>query len=292
MFTFGETSFDKIYDMICNCSPANNIGKSIKHRTVLLKDFHMVSIALQMRGESTFHFKFRPQHVVHDELCMILQKRAFRLIDEEAVEIKLEKYNPHSVDNVMVREIAFGPDCDPSVRDVALWFGILDSEVVECTAQQAKRFRWKRGLCSKKGTKEKTASSKFDLLECFNMLRPSEHNAYQFTTHALTHRLQTIKALNNVEVSDRSQTLKQLEMEKKYLKCRFGNLVRSWECLSWPPTEGREKFDRSTSVPSVDAQYSPSSSNLKGKNRVASNIWQSFVALDLSVPAEQGLRVS
>ncbi|KAI2506585.1 zinc finger protein [Fragilaria crotonensis] len=166
LFIPGETSFDELYDAVCNANSQYGQKKQ-KKGIAILDEHHRVSIALQMRGGSNFQFKFRPQHIVYDELCMVLQKRVFRLTNDEAVEIPFNMYNVRSTKDVLVREIAFGPDWDSTVRGVGLWFEISESDVTVCTPQQAKRFRWKRGVNNKKQGRDDTTglcsvASKFD----------------------------------------------------------------------------------------------------------------------------------
>ena len=78
-------------------------------------------------------------------MCMILQKKAFKLHKEtgEAELIPISKYNAKNTKHVIVREIAFGPDADPTVRGVALWFNMPDNKIVDCDPDVAKRYRWK-----------------------------------------------------------------------------------------------------------------------------------------------------
>lgn len=128
-----------------------------------------------MRGsDPDWQYKYRPKNVIFDELCMILQKRAFRITSStnttsnetakrnpasstpcysgsyEVEEIPLKSVNSEDPHHVVVHELAFGPDSDPQVtRPVSLWFSIDEQSVVECSSSQAKRFRWKRGINKK-----------------------------------------------------------------------------------------------------------------------------------------------
>ena len=138
-----------------------------------------LKIALMMRGTNPdWQYKYRPKHVIHDELCMVLQKRAFLIqstiitsrdsIDSKTVlysssaaasskecyncgydvkEISLKEYDNKNPNHVVVHELAFGPDSDPQVsRPVSIWFNIGSQNISEWSTTQAKRFRWKRSI--------------------------------------------------------------------------------------------------------------------------------------------------
>ena len=279
-FVLGETTFDQLYDLVCNVK-SQSFHK--KKGASILEDHHKVSIALQMRGGSIFQFKFRPQHIVYDELCMVLQKRAFRLTNKEAVEIPFNMYNVRSTKDVLVREIAFGPDCDCTVRGVGLWFDISDADVTVCTPQQAKRFRWKRGVNSKKQGRDDTSGlcslpSKFDSRESFSMIRPSERDAYMMSTSMLVHRLAVLRANDIPNICERAIAFEGLATKRHSVEKRFDGLVRAWKNWTWPVNEGRDKVDDTSTVPSVDASYKPISDDADHVHATVSKVWESFAS--------------
>ena len=283
LFVPGATSFDDLYDAVCNTNSQSGQKKQ-KKGTAILDEHQRVSIALQMRGGSNFQFKFRPQHIVYDELCMVLQKRVFRLTNEEAVEIPFNMYNVRSTKDVLVREIAFGPDCDSSVRGVGLWFEISESDVTVCTPQQAKRFRWKRGVNNKKQGREDTnglcsVASKFDVRESFDMIRPSEHNAYTMATNMLVHHLDVLRANRISNMCERAIALEGLAAKRKNVENCFDGLVRAWKNWTWPVNEGRDKVDDSSLVPSVDAFYKPIGDDVDCNVLSINKVWESFASV-------------
>jgi hypothetical protein len=280
LFNPGESSFENLYDLVCNITPQTSYKKP---RKGAIEDHHKISIALRMRGGSNFQFKFRPQHIVFDELCMILQKRAFRLTNEEAVEIPFSMYNSHSAKDILVREIAFGPDCDATVRGVGLWYGIAESDVTVCTPQQAKRFRWKRGISNKKqGTdvaNNTSVASKFECRESFNMVRPSEADAYDMSTRMLVHRLAVLQAERIPNLCERSIAIDGLEKKLACVEECFNGLAQSWKRWTWPVNEGRDKVDNNSTVPSVDAKYKPTGASADVHRAAVFKIWESFASV-------------
>ena len=253
-----------------------------------MSELHKLSIALQMRGGPGWMYKFRPQHTIFKTTCMVLQKRAFRLDKaDEAIEISLASYNPNRQSHVLVREIAFGPDGDPTVRGVGLWFNIPEKDVTIFTQQQAKRFRWKKGPKRDERNSDNSQSKIFETRECFNMIRPDDRDAYNLVTDILKHRLQTLQAERTTNLSDRSKTSDLLKKQREELCLQFTNQKRHWNAWSWPINAGRQIVDESTPVPSIDGPFNPLISQEgtldedgtpdPAAGSVIQNIWDSFV---------------
>lgn len=267
-----------LYKLVCNIPTTRN-----SNRRKNLAEYHKVDIALQMRGSSEWQYKFRPQHIIYDELCMVLQKRAFRLTEKGAVEIPLSVYKSKRFNNqVVVREIAFGPDCDPTVRGVSLWFDIDDKDVTVCTPQQAKRYRWKKGLKNNNSPRSspfKPKASTFDNKECFVMVRAIDKDAYDLSTKILAHHLGVLRSERIANLSDRWEARSALQAESAVLKEAFENLKKHWQSWAWPMNEGRGKVDEHTPVPPIDGKYNPKRSMDDGGNVGA--VWNSFVCDDI-----------
>lgn len=271
--------------------------------TKTVHPIYKLQIALKLRGEANWQYKYRPQHVVHDELCMVLQKRAFRITSNDTPatniksnskgktkttlpsspsshrfnrsiatsissvqEIPLSIYNPRQDGQILVHEIAFGPDADPSVRGVALWFNIDDDDVTLCTPQQAKRFRWKKPMAATKPataqldaltTNKISKISVFDSqIENFPMIRPHDEAAFYLVTDMLKHRLAVLKRERITSLKDRFEHLRKLEQQKLLMRDeRFMHQLRDWVAWAWPINAGREHVDVHTPVPPVEGPY-------------------------------------
>ena len=188
---------------------------------------------------------------------MVLQKKAFRLDKSgEATPLSFDQYNAEDPQHVLVRELAFGPDSDRSVRSVALWFNFPETEIEECTAQQAKRYRYKKKI-TPVGELADIKSSAFDGRECFVMIRPHDSDAYELATEILHHRYKFLQAQKLSHLNDRSQALLQLRAEKKSLQEKFYNFRRHWVRWAWPSIKGRRAVDDDTPIPPVECEDQP-----------------------------------
>lgn len=181
--------------------------------------------------------------------------------------------------------IVAGPDSDPSVRNVALWFGIDDKDVTLCTPQQAKRYRWKRGLNNNNKSEKQPSNSVFEYLECFFMVRPHDRDAFDLTTRILKHRLGVLRSEHTSEsMRDRYETLKALQMEKNQLQTLIEGQVNHWKRWAWPINDGRITVNDETPVPAVDSYYFQDTAKMSRNvdsqfaNAATEKIWESFVA--------------
>ena len=297
LFSLKNDTWSDLYKLVCNIDYVKNGWVDKKRQRTAVHPIVKIQIALQMRGDAEWQYKFRPQHVIHDELCMVLQKRAFFITDDLLVqEIPVSSFHTHrhAANHVMVREIAFGPDSDPAVRGVALWFAVKEEDVLMCTPQQAKRFRWKRSLkkednnddnSSQRSSKSSTSKpSVFDSADSFAMIRPHDRAAFDLTTDMMKHRLVVLQTERMSNMRERFEALRVLEAQKAQLQRRFENLQTDWRKWSWPINRGREHVDKSTLVPKVDGEYEiggrgEGAGDKKGSQlgEAVRPVWESFV---------------
>jgi len=293
-FSMEMDEFADLYKLICNSTNSN------KRRRNNMSDIHKLAIALEMRGSHGWMYKFRPQHFIFDELCMVLQKRAFHLEKSGKVTaIPINAFNSKNSQHVLVREIAFGPDSDTTVRGVALWFNIPEHKVSECSPQQAKRYRWKKAPKFDDQRALEKKPSVFDSRECFHMIRPIERDAFDLATSILRHRHAIVNAERLATLSERFDALKELQKEKDDLQEIFHNHKRSWAHWAWPINTGRQSVEHDTPVPPVDGWYNPmldqdamEKAMCAGpeeqvepvKGSAIESIWESFVLTKLQGP--------
>ena len=117
-----SNDWSDLYNTIANINdyPKKSHNRRSGKRKHHIKEVHKVAIALQMHGEThRWMYKYRPSHTIFNELCMVLDKRAFRLDEDRAIPLSISKYRPGNPTHCIVREIAFGPDGDLSVRPVS-----------------------------------------------------------------------------------------------------------------------------------------------------------------------------
>ena len=279
-------------------------GSNSSNRKHQIREVHKASIALQMHGGThRWMYKYRPSHTIFNEMCMILDKRAFRLdeMSGRAIPISLSKYRSSNPNHCIVREIAFGPDGDPSVRpvrqtlnifrscqsrspfsnplftnsslllfqQVSLWFNIPGEKVSQCTLHKQKLFRWHKHNKSlqPKHTSNNSdgfkivATSPFESYDSFVMIRPIDREAFFLVKDILEHRYANLKAEIIPSIHERSRALQEVEKEKILLEERFSNLKHHWATWTYPSAAGRPKIDDETPVPPADATYEPGENN-------------------------------
>lgn len=110
--------WNDLYNTLSNISHQSKSRNRRKRKN--LKEVHKLSIAKQMLGGThKWMYKYRPSHTIYNELCMVLDKRPFQIHGDKATSLSISQYRPGNPNHCLVREIAFGPDGDPSVRPVS-----------------------------------------------------------------------------------------------------------------------------------------------------------------------------
>ena len=180
-----KIGLDQLYQ---KAGPPPSIEFNHKNADQDILEIHRVAIARELRKRKLgVSYIYRPTHIMFGELCMILQSRAFRIDESNAitsfselinlVEVNLptihanllEQEDPISVDTgyekglVVAHEVAFGPVSDPNSKQLSICFNIPLSELSKCTPQQAKRHKRSRNRSHKKASKERALSPAFPL---------------------------------------------------------------------------------------------------------------------------------
>lgn len=286
-FSMDNENWSDYYKLVCNIDYVKNGWVDSRRPKKVVPPIVALQVALQMRGTSPdWQYKYRPQHIIYDELCMVLQKRAFSVENLTVREIPILQYRPHKEEHILVREIAFGPDEDPSVRGVGLWFNIDEASVGMCTPQQAKRFRWKRSP-KREDDARPIKPSVFDSINHFTMIRSHDPDAFHLGTDMLKHRLHFLQTEQMSNMKDRYDSLQSLDQQKEGLKERFENQKQHWLHWKWPVNKGRETTDKKTPVPSIDSEY-----QVEAENGPTKEIWEDFIGMDFqekNSPKDHGL---
>jgi len=239
------------YRQVCNLQYTSSPSRRSLTPNIKLQ------IALLLRDNADWSYKFRPQHVVCNEQCMLLTEAAFFVTSHGHVQpLPLHSYRSSQPRHVHVRELAFGPDVDPSVRGVSLYFNLPLSAITVCTAQQAKRYRWKKRMPNWTTTMTTTTtSSLLDGMDSFPMIRSHDVILFGLQTRALQHRLAVLQAENGLDLHRRHAATAQLRQVKQQLQRDWNAWKCSVQMWSWPPK--RVVLDRKTPVPAVDGDYIP-----------------------------------
>jgi hypothetical protein len=285
-FSLKSDGWTDLYDLVCNIPSSSNMSGTFT-------EAHKLAIALKMRGGSSWTYKFQPTHILYGELeCMVLQERAFKTLETNEIwEIPTYELDPHKATHIMVREIAFGPDSDPSVRGVALYFDIPKGCIEWNTKRDPKSYRWFK----KTENPMSLSSMLLNATESFSMIRPYDHDAYELATDMLKNRLMTCISENIKNIGVRSLALQERANEKLELERRFLSQRRHWMTWAWPINMGLQYVNESTPVPLVDSNYIPMPDEQitedEGGDKfpnstmgiVAKKIWDSFLTTELEL---------
>jgi hypothetical protein len=262
---------------------------------------------------STALYKYKPSHIIFNEMCMILQTRAFDIIcdgrkninehydNENTVrEIDVSMYNRNNLNHVLVHDIAFGlPGSNNSGvvvngmtnennRPRALWFNIQPEDIHLCTLQE--RMNYKR-TCKKLEKMKKMQEMRNDSARVYlnrHLTFDISEEAYQngFAEKPIIMNLPMDHDsfdLTNAVLKHRLSILKrsnQLDVDEELLRIekKFNSLKSHLQkfCF-WPVNDGREIVDDKTLVPEADDTYSVPIVRTKDEFTFHGKIWDSFV---------------
>lgn len=274
-FCIATENWSDYYKLVCNIDYIKNGWVDSRRPKKVVPPIVALQVAIHMRGSSPdWQYKYRPQHIIFDELCMVLQKRAFYVENLTVREIPISEYRSYHDEHLLVREIAFGPDEDPTVRGVGLWFNIDEATVGMCTPQQAKRFRWKR-FPKREDDSRLLKPSLFDSTNHFTMIRSHDMDAFHLGTDMLRHRLSSLQTELMSNMKDRYESMQWLDEQKEQLKRRFENQKKYWLYWTWPVNKDREITDKKTPVPGIDSEY-----KVVDTNSVTKELWNAFIRMN------------
>mmetsp|Transcript_2438 Transcript_2438/g.4546 ORF Transcript_2438/g.4546 Transcript_2438/m.4546 type:complete len:528 (-) Transcript_2438:331-1914(-) len=283
-----EASFKHFYEHVCNL-------ERLKYQEVIsggdtLDEDIVLEIVLSLRAKKTgISYRYMPTHMLRGELCMVLQTKTFESRKNcnesishnqtllcEVTESSPDDSNTSGKRTIKVHEIAFGPVGDPSARNVSVWFDLQETDLTECTPQQAKHHKRSRHRLK---TAKRTRGNKFppyvDDEICKGLILPFEHyqprdkSAFDLITSILKLRLRTIQILRDISENDvhgsafRNKqyndhfrnSVQELEKEIKDLNSSFSSQFKHWVTWSWPEQVLRNPIDDETDVPPVDSEY-------------------------------------
>jgi len=308
------TDWKQFYEGICSGKEANkgtatgtgSAGRKDSRPPSDLSERQRLEIALKMRGTvKTDRHKYCPNHEMMKETCMVLQTRAFRVEEgKPAIEAPPGFAGAPTRDGrgdeskiVVVREVAFGNDADPSVRGVALWFGVPSSEVISRVGTLRTNEERRNARTSHEA---KTAAVIDKYLRTtankpFYLVRPRDEDAFNLTTSILVHRLQTLQAVEMKTCKVQRDKCMSLNTGEGRIRSSFESLCRHWASGAWDATTGRPaKVEEETPRPRVDERYyqtkpKPTCASITGrpidsqksgeghKTKMTSHVWDSFV---------------
>mgnify|MGYP006092055139 FL=1 len=156
--------WNDLYNLVSNLNSERT--RMCRYGGYCLTETQKIQVALQFMCGHKWMYRFCPTHIIFQEFCMILETRVFQkdTTTGGVSQIDYSEYDRKNPEHIVVREIAFGPDQDPSVdRHTSLYFNISEDKITVCTQHQQTRFRWKKQRDWKR--------SNFEGLECFVMVR-------------------------------------------------------------------------------------------------------------------------
>ncbi len=235
-----------------------------------LSEANTLEIVLKMRERKMgASYTYSPTHLLHGELCMVLQTKKFQLqsiLDrnnlqtttlKEVTEFGEETIPDHSSAEFFTHEIAFGPVGDPTVRPTSVFFDIPPGELVKCTPQQAKHHKRSRHrLKSAKRSQQKAEEANVTHIPPFSHFQPRDEATFNLITRILEIRLRTVQLLSGCLDSNAANAeRKYLDNELESVKDVYFSLLLFWVTWSWPEQVLEEPIDNNTDVPPVDSEY-------------------------------------
>jgi len=259
---FQKSDWDMYYAKICNIEPLKSNNQDFCLSMKKISQKHRVEIALKMYENKDELFTYRPTHIVYGKECMIIQSRAFCIINQKKnkshiIEIPFQNCNQEMIPSpkegetsyTIVREIAFGPVNDPSVRSVALWFDIPSSVIIP----------WSDRLNLENSLKymhySQDCISSFDAVQNkpFYIFYNTNTDCHKFNIEILKHHWKKLFHRETHHKDNSFCTFHKAEMFA--LKAMFQNAMVYWSAWHYPRKQEKDNIDPNALVPPVDQEY-------------------------------------
>lgn len=222
-------------------------------------------IALSMRSDDIFSYKYNPTHYIMNEVCMIVQTRVFDIGAEVPKQIHESQYDNQNHNHVKVREIIFSSHLAPTNLPHALYFGINDNDVYVLTEAEKKRIdRFK-----KKSVNDISFQQWLELnpLNKPIILCPTiDKDCHGLFTEALQFLYLSLLLQQTATAS--------LDIIAQSIEAKFDSLLNHFAKQTWPVNFGREFIDENTPVPRSNTEYYIA---MTTKSSFAYKIWSSFL---------------
>ena len=228
---------------------------------------HIACLVARHKGQQLTSFKYRPTHVIRDNLCMIVQKRVFRTDRpgsnspmEEVESTSHHKYSSWSEQLFVVRELLF--DHPNSSKDVqhshGLWINTPSEIISEANLARIK-------ILSKNNKKKIVGKPLYDAHEerPFYLFSSTNPDVQELIISVLWYMCQkSFSPLHDVTV----------EVETKLMN-KFNSLARSIKASHWPVGEKRDASELAKiPIVPIDVEYKPSGHHAKTYTSFVNNL--------------------
>eukprot|EP00554_Chaetoceros_debilis_P014899 CAMPEP_0194126274 /NCGR_PEP_ID=MMETSP0150-20130528/59904_1 /TAXON_ID=122233 /ORGANISM="Chaetoceros debilis, Strain MM31A-1" /LENGTH=1236 /DNA_ID=CAMNT_0038820127 /DNA_START=46 /DNA_END=3756 /DNA_ORIENTATION=- len=266
-------SWEDFYNHVCNSwrmekqhsTPvaARGVDSPSNASLEYLSEADTLEIVLNMRKDKLgTSFAYSPTHLLHGDLCMVLQSKSFQLqsgLDASSrpstVLKEVTDQNEGGI-HFKVYEIAFGPIGDPTVRTLSIYFDIPTSDLCKCTPQQAKHHKRSRHRLKSSKRSLQSADDYLTVVPPFDDHQPLDEATFDLITNILALRLKMVRLFSGgYDFGVVHAAKEHLEISANTLKQSYFSLLRFWVTWSWPEQVLQRPINSDTDVPPVETHY-------------------------------------